>query len=128
MKTIKTTLLIWLLCLCCGIAIFAVAGNRNSDNVSISITESADEYNFKAEYNRDKAANVEQCLDDYLKESIKASFKHAEMDSKITLSNHTVFYIRSAPGELRIELDKRENSKETVAKFRKLYGALRKTI
>jgi hypothetical protein len=128
MKTIKTTLLIWMLCLFCGIAIFAVAGKRNSDNVRISITESADECNFKAEYNRDRAVNVEQCLDDYLKGNNDASFKHTELDNEMTLSNHTVFYIRYAPGELRIELDKRKNSKETVAKFRKLYGALRKAI
>jgi hypothetical protein len=128
MKTIKTTLLIWMLCLFCGIAIFAVAGKRNSDNVRISITESADEYNFKAEYNRDRAVNVEQCLDDYLKGNNDASFKHTEMDNEMTLSNHTIFYIKYAPGELRIELDKKKNSKETVAKFRRLYGALRKAI
>jgi hypothetical protein len=128
MKTIKTTLFLWVLCLFCGIAIFAVAGNKNSDNVSISVKESANEYNFKADYNRDKAAKVEQCLDDYLKGINDASFKHTEMDAEITLSDHTVFYVKSEPGELRIELDKRKNSREAVAKFRKLYEALKKAL
>ncbi len=120
------------LCICCILAIGVLMATtrigKNKDNIKISVSESRWNFEFKADYNSDKFVKIEQCLDDNLKGPRDPSFKNTQLDATLTLSDHAVFYIRSEAGELHIKLDKQQNSKETLAKFRKLYAALKNVI
>lgn len=89
----------------------------NGDNISISVKESTDEYKFSADFNENQSKKVQQFMDDFLDQN---TFSNAEIDADITLDDRTKFHIKLHPGEVKIKLNKRENSLESYQKIKKM--------
>jgi len=91
----------------------------HNHNISISISDDDDEYEMEASYRRDQAHEVKDYLNHHLLNHSSVSFKSRSMDEEITLEDNTKFYINAHPGELRIKIDKTENSEESCEKVRR---------
>lgn len=89
-------------------------------DVSVTISDDEDEYEMDAVYKKEQIHDVEVCLNEQLLTSGKISIKNLSGDEKITLDGKTRVYINSAPGELNIKVDKRENTEESYEKVKVL--------
>lgn len=80
-------------------------------NTSIRISDSEDEYKMTAHYEARKTHRVME----YLKESLQdadedINFRHGVVNDDIRLEDNTEFHLFACPGELKIKIDKTENS------------------
>jgi hypothetical protein len=92
----------------------------HNHNISISISDDEDEYEMDASYRKNQTYKVRAYLNEHLLNKSSVSFKSKSMDEEITLDDNTTFYINSYPGELRIKIDKTENSDESFEKIRQV--------
>ncbi|GAB3333244.1 hypothetical protein GCM10027299_40530 [Larkinella ripae] len=111
-----------------GLAGFANSFTSSLDKTSFSVSESDDSYQIAATYDPAKTDKVRAALDDHLKQRNDGSFKNTDLDATMTLSNNTIFYIKSSPGQLLIKLDKKRNSDQALARFKKLSQDLRELL
>ena len=56
------------------------------------------------------------------------SFKHAETDATITLDDGTKFYMKLLPGELKVKLDKDENSYDSYYEIKSMCDGIKNTL
>jgi hypothetical protein len=120
-----------LLAFCLFIALISftkVFKESKLDRTSFSVKESDDSYQISATYDPNKTGKVQAALDDNLKQRGDASFKNTQLDATMTLSNKMNFYIKSSPGKLLIKLDKKRNSSQALARFKKLGNDLRELL
>lgn len=99
----------------------------DSDNISISVSESDEWYKISADYPEKKTRKVQHCLDEYLEPS-GMSFVNARIDGDIALDNKARFYIKTSPGTLKIKLDKRINSTVSYHRMKKLSEGLKEVL
>jgi hypothetical protein len=92
----------------------------HNHNISISISDDEDEYEMDASYRKNQTHKVRAYLNEHLLNNTVATFKSKSMDEEITLDDNTTFYINSYPGELKIKIDKTENSDESFEKVRQV--------
>jgi hypothetical protein len=124
--TMKATHFILALSLLAGLMSFTKTVTAPEfDRTSITVKESDDFYQLSADYDPDKTGKVQGYLDDYLTQRGDVSFKNAQIDATMTLNDKTVFYIKSMPGKLIIKFDKRRNSRNAYARFKKLGDELK---
>ncbi|HAK78059.1 MAG TPA: hypothetical protein DCR35_06360 [Runella sp.] len=124
----KTTVFFATFCIIVGIASLPYfVKEANGDNISISVSDSDDMYKVSADYPKDKARNVQKCLDKCLDPS-GMSFVNAEIDGDINPGNGMFFHIKSSPGKLRIKFDKRKNSASSLRKMKQLGEELKKAV
>jgi len=90
----------------------------HNHNISISISDDEDEYEMDASYRKNQTHKVRAYLNEHLLNKSTVSFKTRSMDEEITLDDNTTFYINAHPGELRIKIDKTENSDESFEKVK----------
>lgn len=124
----KTTVFFATFCIIVGIASLPYfVKEANGDNISISVSDSDNVYKVSADYPKDKARNVQKCLDKCLDPS-GMSFVNTELDADINPGNGMFFYIKSSPGKLRIKFDKRKNSASSLRKMKQLGEELKKAV
>ncbi len=122
----KTATLFLALCMISAVFFYSfVKKDSNSDNISISVNESDDQYRLSAEYPEKQTRKVQRYLDDYLEPSGNMSFVNAEIDATMKLDNSMTFHIKSSPGTLRIKFDKRKNSADAYRRMKKLGDELK---
>ena len=112
-----------LLLLACGLFVVASFSSclwHHRHHSSITISESGDEYQLSASFDKNKSRKIQRLLDRELGRDYDASFQNECVDGEISLHDRTVFYIRSLPGRLKIVFDKSENSEESGEKIREL--------
>jgi hypothetical protein len=101
---------------------------RNSDDVSISVSDTDDTYTFKASFNEDYTGKVQ----DYINHSIKPNglFKstHDYFNVTTTLKDGTDFYIKESPGDLKIVIDKRKNSTASYLRIKKMCDGVKEVL
>jgi len=83
---------------------------------------------MSAYYEKSKTREVQKCIDKYLGSNHNVSFENAETDATIMLDDKTKFYIKSLPGELKIKLDKEENSFESYKEIKEMCSAIKTAI
>ena len=93
--------------------------HRHHSN-SLTISDSRDEIELDASYDKSKSRKIQRLLDIELGDHSDASFKHEYIDERITLDDQTRFYLRLFPGRLKIRLDKSENPDESCERIRTL--------
>ncbi|HMC99077.1 MAG TPA: hypothetical protein VKH37_02960 [Ferruginibacter sp.] len=91
---------------------------RHNHHSWVNVTESNDEYQMCASYDKHKARRIQNLLKQEFEHDCDESFSSARIDEEITLDDNSTFYIRSRPGEIRIRVDKDDNSEAAVVKIR----------
>ena len=83
----------------------------NNHDLSVSVKESDDEYQFTASFDEDKTRKVQNFISGYTGEN--GLFKNGgnvEIDANTTLDDNAQIYIRCHPGRLKIKFDRDDNS------------------
>ncbi len=86
-------------------------------DTSVTISDSEDEYELSASFDEHKTRKIQRLLDRELNIDLGTSGRRTHVDATITLNDHTTFYMRALPGELRINFDKSENSEDSWIKI-----------
>ncbi len=121
----KTSFFIAAFCLL-SLSIFIgwVKFERNSDDLSISVSDTDDTFTYTSSFNEDYTGRVQ----DYINHSIKPNglFKstHDYFDVTTTLADKTEFYVKESPGKLKIEIDKKRNSYASYMRIKKMCEGL----
>ena len=97
--------------------ILAVAFLLNScfhhhHDISVHINDDEDVYRMRANFDEDQTREVQRIINAHLQQHHSLSLIHGYTDEEITLADGTNFYIKSAPGRLKINIDKTENPEE----------------
>ncbi len=100
----------------------------NENNVSITVQEQKDEYQFYATYNRDKTDDVQEYLSENLKENGVDFTEDNYNGINVVLNDHTKFYLESSPGKIKIKLDKSENSEASCKKVKRICDELKDVL
>ena len=93
-------------------------------DISISISDDDDEYEMDALYQRNKTHTVQVYLNEHLLNN-RGSLKKRWKDEVIILDDHTKLYLHAYPGEMRIKIDKTENSEESYDKVKQVCEELK---
>lgn len=97
----------------------------NGDNINISVKETVEEYKFSAEFNKNQSKKVQEYMDDFLNQH---TFRNAEIDADMTLDDHTKFYVKTMPGEVKIKLNKEKNTVESYHKIKEMGEGIKRVL
>jgi hypothetical protein len=98
------------------IALVSSCHHRHSTTVSIS--DSHDEYQLCAAYDKSKTHRVQRLLDDELQDESGTMIRTNMVNEQVTLDDRTSFHLCLCPGVVRIKIDKRENSEASCRKIK----------
>jgi hypothetical protein len=124
MKKNSSALLGNLFMLCFSIS----CGQLNNHDINIHVSESQHNYQFLAHYDKSRTRNVDEYMDDKIGGNSNVSFVNSEIDGKISLDDHTTFYIKKNPGYLQIKLDKDENSTASYKEIKNMAEGLKEIM
>lgn len=101
---------------------------HNHNVTSISISEDEDEYEMDASYRKSKTHQVRVYLNENLLDNSTVLVKNKPVKKEITLDDNTSFYLDAHPGELRIKIDKSDNSEASCKKIRLVCEGLKEIL
>ena len=81
-----------------------------------------------ASFDEDKTRKIQRLVDRELNIDLGRSGRNARVDATITLDDHTTFYMRAFPGELRINFDKRENTEDSWEKIQDVCEEIKEAL
>ena len=110
--------------LCCTVV---SCWHRRGD-VSIQYSESEKYYSMDAWFQEDRTRAVEEYMDDKIGRRSNFSFVNTKVDGRVSLDDHTTFFIKKFPGHLRIKLDKRENSTNNYREIKSLCEGIKEVV
>lgn len=100
----------------------------DSHNIKIKVSESEHYYKMLVHFNTGKTKDVEVFMDNKIGNRNNVSFTNTKIDGKITLDDHTTFYIKKYPGYLQLKLDKEENSVEAYQRIKSMCEGIKKIV
>lgn len=103
--------------------------HRGNHEVSVSVNDEEDIYQFSARFDDNKTIAVER----YIKQCTEDGhiFKyggHGDMDATLILDDNTRVYIRSREGRLKIKFNKEENSEESYERIRDMCEGIKELL
>jgi hypothetical protein len=124
MKTIKPVISFYILIT----ILFTSCAHWDDHNINISVKEQREVYQFYASYSRYKTADVEYYINKHIgsKEYYVSNDRHADVYTE--LDDGTKFHIKSSPGRLKIQFNKRENSEAAYRKIKSICEGLKDVL
>lgn len=109
----------------CALLGFGVVRHiSTSDDTVIKVSETKETYHFSASFEEKRTMKVYR----YINRSIKPNGLFVSEDDRLDvtteLSDKTRFHIKADKGELEISFNKRENSKESYERIKRMCGEL----
>jgi hypothetical protein len=95
---------------------------------SIKVWENRTYFSMEAYFDKNKTPKVQQFMNSELGDRNSVSFTNTRMDAMITLDDKTTFYMKSYPGELKIKMNKHDNSYESYTEIKDLCEGLKEII
>lgn len=92
----------------------------HNHDISISISDDEDEYEMDASFKRSQTHTVQAYLNNNLLYGNEQWHRNNEVEKEITLDDKTTFYMDAHPGELRIKIDRSENSEESFERIKQV--------
>lgn len=97
-------------------------------NISITVSEEKDYYEFSANYDRSNTGRVEGYINSEISPDRLANSENDYVDANTSLPDNTRFYIKESPGKLKIKLDKRENSTASYYRIKKMCEGVKQLL
>jgi len=97
-------------------------------NISITVSEEKDAYEFSANYDRSNTGRVESYINEHIKPNQMGNSENDYVDANTSLPDNTRFYIKESPGKLKIKLDKRENSTASYYRIKKMCEGIKQLL
>ena len=107
---------------------FSSCFRHHQHYTSVTISDSRDEYELYASYDRQRTRKIQRLLDRELNVDFNRYFNNAHVDELITLDDHTTFYMRSLPGELKIRVDKSANPGDSWVKIQNVCEDIKEAL
>lgn len=101
---------------------------RHHGDVDIQYRESKRYYSMDAWFHEYRTRDVEKYMDDKIGRQSDLSFVNTRMDARIGLDDHTTFFIKKSPGHIRIDLDKRKNSRESYRQIKSMCEGIKEVL
>ncbi|HEY6953904.1 MAG TPA: hypothetical protein VI385_01610 [Flavisolibacter sp.] len=95
---------------------------------AIQFYESNDYYSMNAWFNENKTRAVEEYMDDQIGQQNNTSFANTTIDGMIGLDDHTTFFLKKTPGHVKIELDKRNNTRASYRQIKSLCEGIKGVV
>lgn len=102
--------------------------HKGDISISVSVSDNRDTYTMSARYDPEQTKRVQECIDKHLGNKNHVSFRHAETDATITLDDGAKFYMKLFPGELKIKLNKTENSYDSYYEIKTMCDGIKNTL
>lgn len=102
--------------------------HHHGGSLSIQFHENDNYYSMDAWFDESKTRKVQRFIDSELGDRNSFSFVNTQMDAMITLDDHTTFHMQSTPGELKIKLNKHQNSFESYTEIKDLCEGIKAVI
>jgi hypothetical protein len=83
---------------------------------------------MNAHFTKSKTREVERYLHKKFRRGSNMSFDNMQSDATFTLDDKTKFYMRKAPGHIKIKLDKDENSYESYYRVKTVCEGIKKIL
>jgi len=97
-------------------------------SISVSVVEDEDMYTFSARYDGAATSRVEGYINRNISPDQMGSSPNDYIDASTSLNDHTRFHIKESPGRLEIKLDKRENTKASYYRIRKMCEGVKQLL
>lgn len=107
--------------------LFISCRDHNRD-VSITYHDADEHYSMHASFSKKKIRDVERYMDRMLGDVTNMSFVNSRINGEIALDDNTVFYIKKSPGNLKIRLNKYQNSEAGFERIRELCEGIEDVI
>lgn len=101
-----------------GFFCFALYQFANNTDINITVNDSEDIYRVEANYDEDQSKRILSYVDAELNNTKR--FRNTHLDEDVDLDINTHFHINTEPGYLEITVDKDENDRETIEKFKRI--------
>ncbi len=124
----KQNILILPLVLASLIAFILCGCNNNRNSISITTKDNNKYYQFKARFNQRKSEQIKQCLNKSLMQYSDISLDNNYINETIVLNNDTKFYLQTAPGKIKVEFNKYENSEASYNQIKDLCDDIKQQI
>lgn len=107
----------------------------NNNDISISISNTDDTYQFNASFNKGNTIKVLRYINKALQSggSLKRDNAYfdestSSIDGTTTLADKSTFYIKESPGSLKIEFDKRKNSGASLIRIKNMCDGIKNVL
>ena len=98
----------------------------NGNDLTISVTDSDDEYEFYAKFDEQKTQRVQDFINTKIAPGSSITGDHVDITT--TLDDKTQFKLEEYPGKVRIKLDKDENSTASYQRVKAICEGLKQVI
>jgi hypothetical protein len=120
----KTSFYLTAFCLV-SLSIFLLCAKmaNNTGNISITVNDTDDNYKFTASFDPNATPRVLQYINKSIGPSGSSDYfdvATSKIDITTRLNDHTEFYIKGSPGELKVVLDKRINSHASFLRIKRM--------
>ncbi|MDR3697969.1 hypothetical protein [Mucilaginibacter sp.] len=97
-------------------------------NISITVSEEKDSYEFLANYDRSNTGRIEAYINTEISPDRLGNSENDFVDATTSLPDHTRFYIKESPGRLKIRLDKTQNSTASYLRIKKMCEGVKRLL
>lgn len=104
------------------------ACRMGNHGTKIMVSNNGDIYKFSARYNSDITPGVERYINQQIKPAGVLNSTSHRVDEVLILADQTAFNIKSSPGRLDIEMDKRNNNNQSYSRVNNLCTGIRNFI
>lgn len=109
--------------------LLVLASCRHSNhNIKIAVKNSEDLYQFSASYNEKKTGKIENLINEKIAPTRLEWSGDDDIDVTTILEDKTRFHLESSPGELKIKLDKTQNSRDSYLRIKEMCEEIKDII
>ncbi|MGN6618533.1 MAG: hypothetical protein ACTHJ5_15275 [Ilyomonas sp.] len=98
------------------------------NGVDITVSEDEEVFKMTAHYYPEKTKQVHEFLDKYFLDKTNFSFTNSYIDERITLNDHTTFYLKTRPGNFGIRFEKTKNTSQSYEEVKKMCDEVKNII
>ncbi|MBN8836689.1 MAG: hypothetical protein J0I09_05495 [Sphingobacteriia bacterium] len=98
---------------------------HHNHNISISVKDREEDYQFSATYHKSATAKVQYYINQHISPSHIFESVSDDIDASTELKDGTRFYIKSHPGYLKIKLDKESNSEAAYLRIKEMCNGIK---
>ena len=110
----------------CAFIFFSCSANKN--DIKISVKESGHIYQFTASYPESKTHKVQRVINNGIKPDSFFENGNVYVDATTTLGDKTSFYIKFAPGDLAIKLDRNKNTNASYRRIKEICEEIKNSL
>ncbi|QHT69744.1 hypothetical protein GXP67_25395 [Rhodocytophaga rosea] len=115
----KISYFLYIACMCL-ISLLPACHLMHNNDLEVTVSESEDSYELAAYFDESKTSAIQSYINRELRPNSVFGSVTDKLNITTMLDDKTTFHINSSPGKLKITLDKKENSKASYYRIKKI--------